>query len=212
MTMRSYGIIFLLTLTVLCVSNRALSLTCAGGIVSLGETIAEVHIKCKDPTIWDQRIEESDRRDDEGHWIHLSRTIDEWTYDFGSNRLIQTLIFKNGDLIKVSSGGYGKGATNSASDRPGIISVGDSKSKVILKWGQPTYLEQRQEERSSYSSKGEGLQKTVTIERLTYDFGPDRFIRILTFENSKLINIRTGSYGKGRPAGSEEGSTDEPQN
>jgi hypothetical protein len=209
---RSNGTILLLALTVVCASNRALALTCPDGIVSLGDTIAQVHIKCGDPTIWDQRIEETNHRDDEGQWYHSSKTIDEWTYDFGSNRLIQTLIFKNGDLIKVTTGGYGRGATNSARDRPGIISVGDSKSKVILKWGQPTYLEQRQEERSSYGSKGAGLQKTVTIERLTYDFGPDRFIRILTFENSKLVNIRTGSYGKGQPFEPEESSTDEPQN
>ncbi len=210
--MKSNGTILLLTLTVICASNQAVALTCPGGIVSPGETIAQVHIKCGEPTIWDQRIEETNRRDDEGRWFHNSRTIDEWTYDFGSDRFIQTLIFINGDLIKISSGGYGKGATSPASDRPGIVSVGDSKSKVLLTWGQPTYLEQRQEERSIDGSNGEFFQKTVTIERLTYDFGPDRFIRILTFANGKLINIRTGGYGKGQPIEQKESQDDEPQN
>jgi hypothetical protein len=210
--LRLHVTIIPLMLIVVCASNQALSLTCPRGIVSLGESTAQVHIKCGEPTIWDQRIEDSSHRDDEGRWFHSSITIDEWTYDFGSNRLIQTLIFKNGDLIKVTSGGYGKGATNTATDRPGIISVGDSKSKVIIKWGQPTYVEQRQEERSMLGRMGEVVQKTITIERLTYDFGPTRFIRILTFENSKLTNIRTGSYGKGQTIEPEESSTDEPQN
>ena len=189
----------LLTLMLLVMTNRAMALTCPGGIVSLGESTAQVHLKCGDPTIWDQRTEDTNLRDEEGHWFHLSRTIDEWIYDFGTNRLIQTLIFHNGDLIKISSGGFGKGAGNSASDRPGIISVGKSKSQVILKWGQPTYTEQHQEERSIYGSQGKVLQQTVTIERLTYDLGPDRFIRILTFENGKLTDIRSGGYGKREP-------------
>lgn len=37
---------------------------------------------------------------------------------------------------------------------------------------------------------------TVNIEEWIYDFGPQRFIQYLTFESGKLINIRSGSYGK----------------
>jgi hypothetical protein len=83
---------------------------------------------------------------------------------------------------------------------------------VLLTWGQPTYLEQRQEERSIAGSNGEVFQNTVTIERLTYDFGPDRFIQILTFENGKLTNMRTGDYGKGQPIEQKESQDDEPGN
>jgi hypothetical protein len=35
----------------------------------------------------------------------------------------------------------------------------------------------------------------VVIEEWTYNFGPTRFIRYLTFENEKLVNIVTGDYG-----------------
>ncbi len=35
----------------------------------------------------------------------------------------------------------------------------------------------------------------VIIEEWTYNDGPTRFISILTFENSHLVNIATGNYG-----------------
>jgi len=37
---------------------------------------------------------------------------------------------------------------------------------------------------------------TVNVEEWIYDFGPQRFIQYLTFESGKLINIRSGNYGK----------------
>jgi hypothetical protein len=183
---------------VLGLADVAWALTCSGGIVSLGESTAEVNIKCGDPTIWEQRTEESNVRDGDGRWFHQTRTIDEWIYDFGPHRFVQTLIFQDGNLVKISSGDYGKGQSSSKSDRIGIINLGNSKAQVILKWGEPTYSEQHPVERSIFGSQGEVLQQTVTVERLTYDFGPNRLIRILTFENGKLVGNRTAGYGKNR--------------
>jgi hypothetical protein len=37
---------------------------------------------------------------------------------------------------------------------------------------------------------------TVNVEDWIYDFGPQRFIQFLTFEQGKLIQIRSGGYGK----------------
>jgi hypothetical protein len=33
--------------------------------------------------------------------------LDEWTYDFGPDRLVQYLTFEQGLLVRISSGGYG---------------------------------------------------------------------------------------------------------
>ena len=35
-------------------------------------------------------------------------TIDEWTYDFGSNRFLQFLKFEQGRLVRLQSGSYGQ--------------------------------------------------------------------------------------------------------
>lgn len=36
----------------------------------------------------------------------------------------------------------------------------------------------------------------VTIDEWIYDFGPQRFIQHLTFEQGKLIDVTSGKYGK----------------
>ncbi|HEY6012184.1 MAG TPA: DUF2845 domain-containing protein [Nitrospirota bacterium] len=36
----------------------------------------------------------------------------------------------------------------------------------------------------------------MTIEEWTYDFGPNRFMRIITFRNNTVSDIRTGGYGR----------------
>jgi hypothetical protein len=37
---------------------------------------------------------------------------------------------------------------------------------------------------------------TVNVEEWTYDFGPQRFIQFLIFEQGKLVQIKSGGYGK----------------
>lgn len=37
---------------------------------------------------------------------------------------------------------------------------------------------------------------SVNVEEWIYDFGPQRFLQFLTFEQGKLIQIRSGGYGK----------------
>jgi len=39
---------------------------------------------------------------------------------------------------------------------------------------------------------------TVAIDEWTYDFGPTRFVRYLTFEQSRLISVTEGDYGSAR--------------
>lgn len=75
-----------------------------GALVSTGDSIAVVAIKCDTPSYKTSRTEsEGGRR---GATILIS--VEEWTYNEGSNRLIHILTFRNGVLTQVQSGGYGK--------------------------------------------------------------------------------------------------------
>ena len=38
--------------------------------------------------------------------------VDEWIYDFGSSRFIETLRFEDGKLANITDGGYGHKSTN----------------------------------------------------------------------------------------------------
>lgn len=74
-----------------------------GALVSTGDSIAVVAIKCDPPSYKTSRVEgEVVRR------TALPVSVEEWTYNEGSNRLIHILTFRNGVLTQVQSGGYGK--------------------------------------------------------------------------------------------------------
>jgi len=59
----------------------------------------------------------------------------------------------------------------------GIVNVGDSKSDVLEKCGEPT--------------RKEGFQEHLWI----YDFGSSNFVYYLTFSRDRLERIQTGGYG-----------------
>jgi hypothetical protein len=59
----------------------------------------------------------------------------------------------------------------------GIINMGDSKSDVVKKCGEPT--------------RKEGFQEYLWI----YDFGSSKLVYYLTFSRDRLERIQTGGYG-----------------
>lgn len=87
-----------------------------------------------------------------------------------------------------------------------IISVGDYKTEVLEKCGEPKHQEQWEEVQEKEVSQQTGekedrlrVSETVKIlfhmERWTYDLGTKQFIRYLEFKNGELINITTGDKG-----------------
>jgi len=75
-----------------------------GDLVATGDQIGEVAIKCDKPTLVARREEPSETFKGKVQYI----TVEEWTYNKGPNDFIYTLVFRNGLLAEVRSGGYGK--------------------------------------------------------------------------------------------------------
>ena len=124
-----------------------------------------------------------------------------------------------------------------------IVSSGQTKREVQKLCGAPTFIDERNEEKtvetyrrikhkidSTENHKDNSDEKVtsdsnrfnnehqsffnlndyllvnensfeVKIEEWTYNFGPERFIRTLTFENGELVDIETGGYGFDEPRG-----------
>src|SRR4051812_4760859 len=72
------------------------------------------------------------------------------------------------------------------------ISEGMSSVTVLERCGQPAVVDSRDEE--WHADDGTPVQ-TDTVERWTYDLGPQRFIRIFTLRNGIVTKSRTGGYG-----------------
>jgi len=174
------------------------SLDCGGGIISEGDTRADVLAKCGSPDSKDSHDEELIERLGPGARQKTFITVEEWTYDFGPARFSRIVTLRNGKVADIRSGnyGYGKGAAPAQREcTEQVLSVGDSKSDVAAKCGDPFLKDVHQEEFGERLENG-GVRKTfVVVEEWTYNLGPNRFTRILTFRNSKLVDIRTGGYG-----------------
>jgi hypothetical protein len=88
----------------------------------------------------------------------------------------------------------------------GIVTVGDHKIDLLGKCGEPALEEPRVEER--LFQQGEERHRwrrriSLTAERWTYNFGPQRFLQFVTLEAGKIVAIARGGYGYPlpRPAG-----------
>jgi hypothetical protein len=79
-----------------------------------------------------------------------------------------------------------------------LVQPGDRKIEVIHACGEPDSVDTWEEIEDRgffrYGHFWPSVEK-VRVEEWTYNFGPNRFIRILRFENGELVNIRDGDYG-----------------
>lgn len=105
----------LLAVPLLCLPSvvEAASLRCGTALVSDGATRADVAAKCGEPASKETRSESEevktkDAAGDSSTKRVIHKTFEEWTYNFGPNRLMQVVVFENGKLIDVKSAGYGR--------------------------------------------------------------------------------------------------------
>jgi hypothetical protein len=101
-------------------------------------------------------------------------------------------------------------ADDSLSCKQRIISIGDSMYEVRSLCGDPDFVQQRRVRRSARGSIrnqclpgarcNNGWEDSIemTIDEWTYDFGPNRFVQFLIFEDGKLVQVRNGEYGHKR--------------
>lgn len=95
-----------------------------------------------------------------------------------------------------------------------IVSTGDSRYDVKALCGEPDDASQRVEYRTVRSrvtvpctrqgdkivcSQTREQVVEVVIDEWIYDFGRNRFIQYLTFEQGKLLTVRNGDYGHKPP-------------
>jgi len=94
----------------------------------------------------------------------------------------------------------------------GVVSVGDSKAKVLSECGKPTSKEkggskkksgqysksEKKRDKKSTATHTTVKEKTKPGEKWYYNCGDNDFIYILTFEGGTLKSEETGGYGKGK--------------
>jgi hypothetical protein len=72
----------------------------------------------------------------------------------------------------------------------GIVSVGDEKTEAKQKCGKPTGTD-----KSTIPKNRSKTGKAIKVEEWTYNFGPQKFMKRLRFENGKLRDVESLGYG-----------------
>ncbi len=199
--MKKKGILFAMVAIVWALPGTALfaaTLDCTNGIISAGDSRVDLLMKCGEPSSKESHQEEIVDFTSPGVRHKTYVTVDEWTYDFGPSKFTRIVTLKNGQVFRIGTGGYGYSGNTKTPARECTeqsLSTGERTSDVIAKCGEPTWKDTRQEEKSARLETGLVQKTLVTIEEWTYNLGPNRFVRILTFRNGKLTDIRIGGYG-----------------
>jgi hypothetical protein len=75
-----------------------------GSIISTGDSISEAMVKCDPPTNKIKRTDSDDTYSGRVRYIE----VEEWTYNQGANTLVHYLTFRNGRLVEVKTGTFGR--------------------------------------------------------------------------------------------------------
>jgi len=166
---------------------------CSGRIIEVGISRADVLAACGKPSWRDQRTDSWIDGIQPDGTILVSVYTEEWIFDFGSDRLLHFLYFRDDKVAAIFTGGYGGRSTDCADGAN--LAVGDSKYEVFRKCGAPTSVGTTAGDDKVFSDPDAAYRRLLDSDFWTYDFGPDRFVRRLTFSNGRLKSIERGNYG-----------------
>lgn len=79
-----------------------------------------------------------------------------------------------------------------------LVSEGDSKAEVLIKCGAPDWKTKWSEDIVGSADSSLSSYLSSEKERWLYNLGPQRFMRILLFEDGRLTDVSTGERGFSR--------------
>ena len=173
------------------------SMRCGSRLVSVEARAAELLTACGEPAyrdVWSlQPLVDGALAEHE-----------EWTYNFGSQQLLRTIRLRNGRVIDIASDGYGFAERPPEQRRCAAESLveGLSKYRLLMQCGapltrraQPVLVQQRLPAPSAGTSAFRTVLLPVFREEWVYDFGPNLFMRVLTLDNGRVVQVDNGARG-----------------
>jgi hypothetical protein len=160
------------------------SFRCGSRIVSEGDSVAALLAACGQPAYRDA-------------WS-LSNGYDtvaaseQWYYNFGPNLLLRVVRLRAGRIVDIDVDGYGFSVAPHPPCDPDSIVEGLSKYRLVLACGPP--LTQRvigyvtPYDAGGFARRG-GFAGTVFREEWVYNFGSRHYLRVVTLENVRVVNV-----------------------
>lgn len=168
---------------------------CKGSLVNAGETQEDVLEKCGEPA-WRDRRSQHGTDAGTGSGVPVEEK-EEWVYDYGHSQLMQFLRFRNGRLVTIRSGIHGFGGSRGGDCGYGKnLALGNSKLEVVAICGEPTGGGTVGEAPLPPEGTAERRHELLAKDQWVYDFGPERFVYYLIFRHGRLMEIRSGGFGR----------------
>jgi hypothetical protein len=173
---------------------------CNGALIQTGSSPAQVRAACGGPsqvysfTDWVQRSQRVGDR-----FVSLGQTVqvEQWTLQPEPGQFVTTLRFENGRLTQIVTGSRLPALEPSrelARCRQQMFRRHTPAGAVVLVCGEPDERNQWIEERV-VGDRDQVSRVQVTRERWTYNYGPERFLRVFLFENGSLVEQSSGPRG-----------------
>jgi hypothetical protein len=153
--------------------------------------------KCGQAALKEQRnvsVKETDKRGTRT----TTTAIEEWTFDFGPEELMQTYRFEDGRLVEIRNIGYGRQPDDRGEhcQNGQLLAVGDSIVDAYVKCGEPIAKEHKPDKVIETRDAGTKRWTTLSVVEWTYRYGPDLPCYTLRFEDGRVTDIRMREFGK----------------
>jgi hypothetical protein len=180
--------IFVLLLLLL-IAAPAQALRCNGRLVDPGDHAVQVIEHCGQP-YWIDRYSEWLISGERGPLEQRAeRIVEVWFYNFGSNRLIQRLVFRDDRLLHEQSLGYGF-TGNSRKCKLDMLPRGISNGEVIARCGPPQSRRERYADQTERDGQGNARVRVLRQEEWIYDPGSSRDYRLLIMVDGFLTETQ----------------------
>ncbi len=169
----------------LIVAMPAQALRCNGRLVDPGDHALQVRERCGEP-FWTDRYSEWLVRGERGPLEQrVERTVEVWFYNFGSNRFMQRLVFRDDRLQREEGLGYGFDRKPKKCNLDMLL-PGISNGEIIARCGLPQSQRERYGDLIERDGQGNARVRVLRQEDWIYDPGSSRDYRLLLLVDGRL--------------------------
>ncbi|MDX1495948.1 MAG: DUF2845 domain-containing protein [Salinisphaeraceae bacterium] len=158
---------------------------CDRRIVSEQDSMFEVQARCGDPALRDRHPPVNAYG--QGYFGYPEET---WYYNFGPNRLLHVLEFRNKRLVKIRTDGYGFVMPENTHCLPGDIHRSMSKLRLVAECGEPNqqehYYQLVPQFRHGYIAGHVGVLREIWL----FNFGPRRLLHEVILEDGYVTDVK----------------------
>ena len=176
-------------IAVLLASPSAFAMRCGNRIVDIGAQDFQVRERCGEP-FWTDHYSAVEIIGAYGP-VEQQQSVqfDVWYYNFGSNRLMHRIVFRNGILLHENTLGYGVSQIGENCDPKNVTFGGLSAGELVARCGEP--MSRRTQGGAIAIRPGPGLEewRDQRREEWIYDTGDNDFVTVVRIDDGRVTAV-----------------------